>query len=194
MINDIYSDTIGKYFKKPLLVGNYFTPIGFLLLIVYFFTKNRIIGLIALNINLAILFSTEYIRWQQPEIYKCFITYINNNINLDISFYYTSLRFVIVHYLPTILLLFNIRTFLRIPLNTQLYYSLIAFLVFFSWSCISNDCVNMQQVYFKYDDSACKYKIKKTISIKIMIMMLLGAFMIPVITMFKKRKEFLKIN
>ena len=194
MINDVYSNTIGKYFKQPLLVGNYFTPIGFLLLIAYFITKNRIVGLFALNINLAILFSTEYVRWQQPQIYNCFINYIKNNINLDIDFQYTSLIFVIVHYLPTILLLSNIRSFLRIPLNTQLYYSLISFLVFFSWTCISNDCVNMQQVYFKYDDSSCKYKIKKRLSIKIMIMMFLGAFMIPVITMFKKPKEFLKMN
>ena len=114
-----------------------------------------------MNINIAIVLSTEFVRWRKTHVYDCFIKYIKNNINLDYSLDFVSKCFILSHYIPPVILLFNINKFLRIPISLQLYYSLLSFLVFVSWTCITNDCVSMENIYLSYDNSACKHKIKK---------------------------------
>lgn len=188
-MEDIYNNTLEYYFKKPLFKNLYFTMIGLFIFFVYLLTKNRIIGLIALNINIAILLSAEFVRWWKIDVYRCFRNYIKNSINLNYSADFISKVFILTHYIPPVILLFNINKFLRIPLSLQLYYSLLSFLVFVSWTCITNGCVSMENIYLSYDNSACKHKIKKSVSIKIMLMMLIGNFLIPLITILKRLKK-----
>ena len=189
-MEDVYNNSIlDLYFKKPLFKNLYFTMIGVVMFFVYLLTKNRIIGLIAFNLNIAILLSAEFVRLEKTDIYHCFINYIKNSINLDYSRDFVSKCFIVTHYIPPFILLLNINKFLKIPLSLQLYYSLLSFLVFVSWTCITNDCVSMENIYFSYDESSCKYKIKKTLSIKIMLMMLIGNFLIPFITILKRLKK-----
>ena len=188
-MEDIYNNTLEPYFKKPLLKNLYFTMIGLFIFFVYLLTKNRIIGLIALNINIAIVLSTEFVRWRKTHVYDCFIKYIKNNITLDYSADFVSKCFILSHYIPPVILLFSINKFLKIPLSLQLYYSLLSFLVFISWTCITNGCVSMENIYLSYDNSACKHKIKKAVSVKIMLTMLLGNFLIPLITILKRLKK-----
>ena len=188
-MENIYNNTPESYFKKPLFKNLYFTIIGILIFITYLLTKNRIIGLIALNLNIAILLSTEFVRWWKSDVYHCFKNYIKNSINVNYSADFISKVFISSHYIPPLILLFNINKFLKIPLSLQLYYSLLSFLVFLSWTCITNDCVSMENIYLSYDDSSCKYKIKKTVSIKILIIMLFGNFLVPFITILKRLKN-----
>ena len=183
-MEDVYNNNniLDLYFKKPLFKNLYFTMIGVVMFFVYLLTKNRIIGLIALNLNIAILLSAEFVRWGKTDVYQCFRNYLKDSINFDYSADFISKVFILTHYIPPFILLLNINKFLKIPLSLQLYYSLLSFLVFVSWTCITNDCVSMENIYFSDDDSACKYKIKKTLSIKIMLMMFIGNFLIPLIT------------
>lgn len=190
-MEDVYNNNniLDLYFKKPLFKNLYFTMIGVVMFFVYLLTKNRIIGLIALNLNIAILLSAEFVRWGKTDVYQCFRNYLKDSINFDYSADFVSKVFILTHYIPPFILLLNINKFLKIPLSLQLYYSLLSFLVFVSLTCITNDCVSMENIYFSYDDSACKYKIKKTLSIKIMLMMFIGNFLIPLITILKRLKK-----
>ena len=188
-MEEVYNNTLEPYFKKPLLKNIYFTTIGILLVIVYLLTKNRIIGLIAFNINIAILLSTEFLRWEKGELYDCFIKYLKSGVKPDLSNDFITKCFVLGHYVGPMILFYNMRKFLRIPINLQLYYSLLSFLVFISWTCITNDCVSMQNIYFSYDDSACKHKISKKLNVKIIFIMLFGNFLIPLISLIKQSKK-----
>ena len=187
-MEDVYNNTLESYFKKPLLKNVYFTTIGILLVIIYLLTKNRIIGLIAFNINIAILLSTEFLRWERGDLYDCFIKYFKNGIKINVTKDFISKCFVLGHYLGPIILFFYMKKFMRIPINLQIYYSLLSFLIFISWTCITNDCVSMQNIYFSYDDSACKYKISKKLNVKIIFIMLIGNFLIPLISFIKYLK------
>lgn len=187
MIENIYNDTIGEYLHKPLFNNVYFTSIGLLLVVIYLLTKNRIIGLIAFNINIAIFITTEYLRLNKNELYDCFINYLKDNIKLELTNSFITKCFMISHYIGPLILLYNIRTFLRIPINLQLYYSLLSFLVFISWTCTTNDCVSMQNIYFAYDKSSCKYKIGKKLNVKIIFIMFLSSFLLPLITMINRK-------
>ena len=188
-MEEVYNNKPESYFKKPLFKNLYFTKLGLIIFIVYLLTKNRIIGLIAFNINIAILLSTEFLRWEKIGLFKCFIKYLKSGINFDITSDFIKKCVVIIHYIAPVVLFYNIRKFLRIPINLQLYYSLLSFLIFISWTCITNDCISMQNIYFTYDNSSCKYKISKKLNVQIIFIMLFGNFLIPIISFIKQLKK-----
>jgi len=188
MITESYNNVVNLFFNKPITNNIYYTSFGIILVVLYLFTKNRIIGLIAFNVNIAIFITTEYLRLQKSSIYDCAVNYFTNSIKLPLTKQFIENCVLLTHFICPLILFYNIKSLLRIPFKLQMYYSLLSFLLFISWTCITNDCVNMQDIYLTYDDSSCKHKVTKKLNVKIIFIMLLGNFLLPLITTIRKYK------
>ena len=134
-------------------------------------------GIIAFNMNIAILLTTEYIRLIDHTTYKCFSNYLSENIVIPSVLIKCSL--LCAHYIPALFLLYKLNSLLAVSMRKLVFYSLMSSLIFVSWCCITSDCIELEDVYLTYDKGSCSDGMTKKYNIKLILLMLFGNFLLP---------------